>query len=111
FMIERDGTNAHEGALANLLQQLDTSLSALNIEYADKRKSGRLKAPILCIMKSGWFERKAGTALRAGARDVQFKAQLLSATPEESSEILFVVDSGDSTAEGSVRRDVDFPPR
>jgi hypothetical protein len=111
FMIEPEGTNAHEGALANLLQQLDTSLSALNIEYADKRKSDRLKAPILCIMKSGWFERKAGTALRAGARDVQFKAQLLSAIPEESSEILFVVDNVESRAGGPDHQVVNLPPR
>ena len=39
-------------------------------------------------MKPGWFERRG-----SGAPDVQFKAQLLSAIPEESDEISFTVDS------------------
>lgn len=96
FMIEFDGTKPNEETLKHLLAELDTGLSVLNVEYADKRKSDRLKAPILCVMKPGWFERKASAALRAGARDVQFKAQLLSATPEDPSEVLFMVESSDS---------------
>ena len=35
------------------------NLSQLNIEYAQKRQSQRLKAPVLCVMQAGWFERKA----------------------------------------------------
>jgi hypothetical protein len=45
-------------------------------------------------MKPGWFERKTSAALLAGRRDVQFKAQLLTSTREDSSESLFVVETG-----------------
>ena len=88
FMIELDDTNTHDAGLANLLHALDERLSSLNVEYADKRNSARLTAPVLCVMKPGWFERKASAALRAGARDVQFKADLLSAMPEDPGEII-----------------------
>ena len=94
FMVELDGVNAPAGAPANLLRELDASLAKLNVEYADKRKSVRLKAPVLCLMKPGWFDRKASAALRAGARDVQFKAELLSATPEPAGEIICTVELG-----------------
>jgi hypothetical protein len=75
------------------LRHLDACLRALNVEYAQKRESRRLGAPILCVMKPGWFERKANTTVQHGARDVQFKASLLGATPEDTSEIQFVVQS------------------
>lgn len=104
FMVEFDGTKANDETLQHLLTELDTRLSGLNLEYADKRKSERLKAPILCVMKPGWFERKASAALRAGARDVQFKAQLLSATPEDASEIMSMVENFNS-ADISKRQD------
>jgi hypothetical protein len=44
-------------------------------------------------MKPGWFERKASSTIEHSGRDVQFKAQLLSSASEDSSEILFVVES------------------
>jgi hypothetical protein len=96
FMVEFDGTKPSEAALKHLLAELDTRLAGLNVEYADKRKSDRLKAPILCVMRPGWFERKASAALHAGARDVQFKAQLLSATSEDPSEIMLMVEYSNS---------------
>jgi hypothetical protein len=82
--------------LAQLLRELDARLRDLNIEYAQKRESQRLKAPVLWLMKSGWFERKAGTGLQRGGRDTQFKAQLLSAQPEDSSEIMLVFENTDT---------------
>ena len=104
FMIEFDGTKLSEGTLNHFLAELDRSLSGLNVEYGDKRKSERLRAPILCVMKPGWFERNASAALRAGARDVQFKAQLLSATPQDPSEIMSMVEYFNS-ADNSKRPD------
>jgi hypothetical protein len=98
FMVELDGTKPNDETLKHLLTELDTRLSGLNIEYADKRKSDRLKAPVLCLMKPGWFERKASAALQAGARDVQFKVQLLSATPEDPGEIICTVETSNSMA-------------
>jgi GH3 auxin-responsive promoter len=91
FFVELDGAMPAQERLMQLLQELDASLRALNVEYAQKRESRRLAAPVLCVMKSGWFQRKANAALEPGTRDVQLKAQLLSATPEEASEIQFVV--------------------
>lgn len=91
FFVELDGAMPAQERLMQLLQELDASLRALNVEYAQKRESRRLAAPVLCVMKSGWFQRKTNAALEPGTRDVQLKAQLLSATPEEASEIQFVV--------------------
>lgn len=87
FMVEFNGTNLNEGALKQLLTALDVNLSKVNIEYAQKRESQRLKAPVLCVMQSGWFDRKASAVIQRGRRDTQFKVQLLSTTPEEASEI------------------------
>jgi hypothetical protein len=44
------------------------------------------------MMNPGWFERKTRASLTRGARDTQFKAQLLSPTPEDQSEILRVIE-------------------
>lgn len=49
-------------------------------------------------MKPGWFERKASSTLQRATGDVQFKAQLLSAAPEDSSEALLIVEKTDATA-------------
>jgi hypothetical protein len=93
FLVEFDGLHPTEHALSQLLGELNACLQDLNIEYAQKRQSGRLGAPILWVMKPGWFERKANTILGSGAHDTQFKAQLLSAAPEDANEIDFVVES------------------
>src|SRR6185295_12411617 len=58
FLVEFDAPHPTEHALSQLLGELDTCLQDLNIEYAQKRESGRLGAAILCVMKPGWFERK-----------------------------------------------------
>ena len=90
FMVEFNGANPNEYTLKQLLAALDANLSRLNIEYAQKRLSQRLKAPVLCVMQPGWFERKAR---QHGGRDAQFKAQLLSTAPEEASEICTIIGS------------------
>ena len=51
FMVEFNGTNPNENALKQLLAALDVNLSKLNIEYAQKRQSLRLNAPVLCVMQ------------------------------------------------------------
>jgi hypothetical protein len=93
FSVELDGARPSREQLARLLAELDAGLGALNVEYAQKRESRRLGAPLLCVMKAGWFERKAHATLRDGGRDVQFKAQLLGTTPEDANEIEFVAES------------------
>ena len=84
----RWNANQTEIALKQLLSRARCKLSQLNIEYAQKRQSQRLKAPVLCVMHAGWFDRKASAAIQRSSRDTQFKAQLLSTTPEEAGETL-----------------------
>jgi GH3 auxin-responsive promoter len=96
FMVECDGAVDNDATLSHLLAELDACLFEINVEYADKRKSARLQAPVLCVMKHGWYERKAGVAHGASARDVQFKAQLLSVTPEDPSEIIAMLQYSNS---------------
>ena len=95
FLVEFDGLRPSQESLSRLLYGLDARLHELNVEYAQKRESRRLGAPVLWVMSSGWFERKAGASSLRGARDVQFKAQLLSSTPEDASEIMLVVEKAD----------------
>ncbi len=95
FLVEFDGLRPSQESLSRLLYGLDGRLHELNVEYAQKRESRRLGAPVLWVMSSGWFERKAGASSLRGARDVQFKAQLLSSTPEDASEIMLVVEKAD----------------
>jgi hypothetical protein len=97
FLIELDGEAPSRDILSCLLNELDTRLRQLNIEYAQKRESRRLRPPVLWIMKPGWFERKAGSILKHTARDVQFKPQILSAAPEDSAEALLIVEKTDDS--------------
>jgi hypothetical protein len=96
FSIELDGSTPSREQLARLLGEIDASLQRLNIEYAQKRDSGRLGAPVLWLMKPGWFERNTGARLGSGGRDAQFKAQLLGSAPEDTSEIQLVVEGADT---------------
>lgn len=93
FSIELDGIMPAKEQLSRLLQELDSCLRRLNVEYAQKRDSRRLAAPVLNVMNPGWFERNANATLQRGGRDVQFKAPLLGVMPEDASEIQFVVQS------------------
>jgi len=97
FLVEFDGSGPTEESLSHLLRELDAHLHELNVEYAQKRESRRLGAPVLWVMKPGWFERKAHAALQRGGRDVQFKAQLLSSTPEDSGEIMLAIEKADES--------------
>jgi hypothetical protein len=101
FAVECEHADPPERALLRLLDELDARLCALNIEYAQKRASRRLAAPVLWLMKTGWFERQAQAAHeRGGARDTQFKASLLSSAPEDPAEIIRVIEPGDPSAGG-----------
>jgi hypothetical protein len=91
--VELDSAMPSRESLVQLLHELDAGLRELNVEYAQKRESQRLGSPILCVMKPGWFERKAEIILQRGARDTQLKAQLLCTTPEDPKEIEFIVQS------------------
>lgn len=95
FLIGFDGATPSKETLLCLLSAIDTSLHDFNIEYAQKRESRRLGAPVLWVMKSSWFDRKAESTVQGAGGDVQFKAQLLSAVLEDSSEALLIVEKND----------------
>ena len=60
------------------LKVLDRHLKDINIEYKAKRDSLRLKAPVLHVMKEGWYERERIQKVEGGMRAFQAKTQLLS---------------------------------
>jgi hypothetical protein len=102
FALEMNGSPPDDARLSRILLELDMSLRKLNVEYAQKRESGRLAPPVLWLMKPGWFERKAAAAVNSGARDVQFKSSLLVSVPEDAADIERVVNWSQIHAAGSV---------
>jgi hypothetical protein len=64
------------------LKGLDSHLKVINIEYKTKRDSQRLKAPVLHVMKEGWYERGRKQQVESGMRAFQAKTQLL--TPQKT---------------------------
>jgi GH3 auxin-responsive promoter len=95
ILIGFDGVAPSTRSLLCLLTAIDTSLHDFNIEYAQNRQSCRLGAPVLWVMKSSWFDRKAGPTVQGVGRDVQYKPQLLSTEPENSSEAVLIVEKDD----------------
>ena len=67
---------ADEAAL-RLGRAIDEGLSGLNIEYEQKRKSGRLHDPLIQVMSEGWSTRRVEAKLARAVRDIQFKDELL----------------------------------
>jgi hypothetical protein len=96
FAVELNGGMPTAQQLSQMLRELDQCLRKLNVEYAQKRASRRLAAPVLWVMKPGWFERKASTNLRS-AHDVQFKAPLLCDVLEDANEIELIVHCDDQS--------------
>ena len=62
----------------DFLRQIDNHLKSINIEYKAKRDSLRLKAPILHVMREGWYERERQKQVATGKRAFQAKTQVLS---------------------------------
>jgi hypothetical protein len=60
-----------------VLPALDRALARVNIEYAEKRRSGRLASPRLHLMARGWAAREMRRHICAGRRDTQYKWQIL----------------------------------
>ena len=64
-------------ALTALSVSIDEQLARLNIEYDQKRGSGRLGPVRIHLMREGWHQRRRQAKLARGARDAQFKDALL----------------------------------
>jgi hypothetical protein len=63
----------NERLLGDLLSRFEHYLRLHNIEYADKRDSGRLGEPALCLVESGGFEQLRKQRVQQGAPDGQYK--------------------------------------
>jgi hypothetical protein len=63
-------------------------MKEINIEYKSKRDSLRLGAPIMHVMKEGWYERGRQKQVEAGMRAFQAKTTLLSSVKEETMMIM-----------------------
>jgi hypothetical protein len=57
FQVEARGGALSKDQGRGLLEAIERTLTGLNIEYEAKRKSQRLEAPELQVMKPGWYER------------------------------------------------------
>ncbi len=68
------------------LDALDHCLQDQNLEYRQKRESGRLQAPWLHVMAPGWSEELFRAWVRSGRKDAQYKWQVLAQMPEAAFE-------------------------
>ena len=64
-----------------LIPKLDKALSESNIEYEQKRQSGRLEKPCLYIMDDKWEDEILKDSVESGQRDTQYKWKQLSSFP------------------------------
>ncbi len=62
-----------------LIPTLDRCLCGVNVEYAQKRQSGRLRPPCVHVMAESWEKDVRRHSPTAGKRDVQFKWRFLDA--------------------------------
>jgi hypothetical protein len=69
-----------------LLEAIERSLAAQNLEYDAKRKSLRLQPPILHVMKAGWYDAQKEAQVGSGARAFQAKTVLLAPKQDDSPE-------------------------
>jgi hypothetical protein len=89
----------------SLAADLDAALAERNLEYAVKRRSGRLAAPRLVVLRPGAFERYKRSCLARGQREGQFKIVALQYARELrfdfEAEALAIVRPGEPTREAS----------
>ncbi len=72
--LKTESSTAH---LRRILDEIDARLQIVNLEYAQKRRSKRLHAPTLSIMKRGWANAGLRRHLADGKRDTQYKPTIL----------------------------------
>ena len=66
------------------LQEADRYMKEVNIEYKAKRDSSRLGAPIMHVMREGWYERGRRLMAASGKRVFQAKTEVLSRVKAET---------------------------
>lgn len=73
--------------LQGFLKSFDDHLRSINIEYKAKRDSNRLNAPVLHVMREGWYERNRRAQVSEGKRAFQAKTELLSPSKMATMEV------------------------
>jgi len=81
--VEFAGHAGEEQQLA-FLQEVDRYLKEVNIEYKSKRDSSRLGAPVMHVMREGWYERGRRQQAASGIRVFQAKTEVLSRVKAET---------------------------
>ena len=81
--VEFAGHTGEEQQLA-FLQEVDRYLKEVNIEYKSKRDSSRLAAPVMHVMREGWYERGRRLLAASGIRVFQAKTEVLSRVKAET---------------------------
>ncbi|MBO5401112.1 MAG: GH3 auxin-responsive promoter family protein, partial [Spirochaetaceae bacterium] len=66
-----------QGKAEDFTKVVDAKLKKINVEYEAKRDSFRVKDPITHILQSESFETYKARCIEMGARDGQFKLNLL----------------------------------
>jgi hypothetical protein len=75
---------AEQPQQAAFLNEVDRYLKQVNIEYKAKRDSARLGAPVLHVMRDGWYERGRRELAASGRRVFQAKTEVLSRVKAET---------------------------
>ena len=83
-----------DDAILRFGRSVDERLSSLNIEYEQKRGSGRLHAPLLQVMAAGWSSRRLAAKMATAVRDVQYKDALLALDSDDSDKSAVVRELG-----------------
>lgn len=86
LQLELQDDAASEEDVIRLGRAIDEGLSRLNIEYEQKRGSGRLHPPLLQIMAEGWSSRRLANKMANAVRDIQYKDALLALAGDDADE-------------------------
>jgi len=81
--VEFAGHAGEEQQLA-FLQEVDRYLKEVNIECKSRRDSSRLGAPVMHVMREGWYERGRRQQAASGIRVFQAKTEVLSRVKAET---------------------------
>ena len=79
YLLAVETAERDDHTLAALLDRFERELRSRNLEYAAKRDSQRLGAPVLCLLESGFFETWRKERVGQGAPDGQYKTPHLMA--------------------------------
>ena len=86
LQLELRDAAAPDDALVRLGRAVDEGLCRLNIEYEQKRESGRLHPPLIQVMADGWSSRRLAAKMASAVRDVQYKDALLALAGDDADE-------------------------